>query len=196
MNKLLVMLSLCCCFLGLAGIPVAWGQKNAKLSDYPERVEIPALLAKLKDEDPLVKMKASERLAARALLRASDVKDAIGPWIEMMEKDEIAQVRMAAAKGLGMVALKPESVVPPLMKALKNDKNTGVKAAAAGALGGFGPDAKPAVSLLEEAVEETKDVAGNGKGKNLTPEDQQKLDLFKAASATLKIINGQPTKKK
>jgi HEAT repeat protein len=105
-----------------------------------------ALLAALKDSDPLVRQGAAKALSVFQL----GPPEAFGPLVKLL-KDEEPEVRSMAA-----VALKrsfPQRAVAPLMEALK-DRNPGVRSNAATGLQWLGPDAKAAVPALVEALKD------------------------------------------
>ena len=77
----------------------------------------------------------------------------VAALIQVLEGDENANARNAAAKTMGEIGPE-EGVIPALVKALEEDESTNVRVAVVGALGQIGPDAAQAVPALIQALED------------------------------------------
>jgi HEAT repeat protein len=132
---------------------------SAILSSGVDRMpgDVKSLVRELKSANPRTRISALEELGHRGAVRASEVKEAVSPIIEVLKKDRDANVRRAAATALGQVDPDPQLAVPPLTSAL-HDKVASVRIAAAGALGMLGNAAKEAVPALQE-LQKDKDRA-------------------------------------
>lgn len=183
--KRLLALGVVLVILAGVGRDEALGQKKDGPVTVPKLEEIPGLIKQLKDKETKKRIEAAARLGARGELRAKDVKEAIEPLAEMVEKDDEANVRRAAANALAKIDPDPKLVLEPLIGALKNDKDIDVRTSAAIALGRLGPAAKDAVMALQEAV-----TIGKEAGKN----DKAKTALGQAAGQALTQIRGKGKK--
>jgi HEAT repeat protein len=137
------------------------------------REDIPRLMKNLKSSVPGVRAAAANDLGELGAVRASDTKEAIPIFIEMVKKDKDAGVRKAAATALARVDADPKLAVPVLVEALK-DGSEPVRIAAIEALGILGPAARPAVKPLREIQK-----------------DKEKKQLSRAAGMALKRINAK-----
>lgn len=173
------------CILAGVGHREALGQKKDAPVSVPKLEEIPGVMKDLQNKDAKKRATAAARLGARGELRAKDVKEAIEPLAELVEKDEEASVRLAAANALAKCDPDPKLVLESLLGALKNDKDIGVRTAAATALGRLGPAAKEAISALQEAV---------AIGKEAGKDDRAKQALGQAATNALTQIRGKGKK--
>src|SRR5262245_47530391 len=99
--------------------------------------DVKSLVKELKSANPRTRVSALEELGHRGAVRASEVKEAVSPIIEVLKKDRDANVRKAAATALGQVDPDPQLAVAALTTAL-HDKVPTVRIAAAGALGTLG----------------------------------------------------------
>lgn len=124
-------------------------------------------------KDPKKKAEALEELGKLGQIMKSLVEPAV-PDIAKALEDKDADVRKAAALAYGRVDPDPKEAVPALVKLLKEDKNEGVKIAAANGLAAMGDKAKSAVSSLRE-VQKAED---------------KKSKLAKAAGDAMRSING------
>lgn len=100
---------------------------------------------------------ASERAsAARSLgYKGAYGQSAVPKIIELLQKDDENDVRVAAAEGLGNFGEKyAKSAIPALMKAAKEDKWPKVRQAALTALGEMHEAARPAIPILREALKD------------------------------------------
>ncbi len=173
--------------LGSPDVEQAFAQKKKKDTVVvPKLSEVPKLMEQLKDKDSRVRAHAAAQLAARGQVRARDVKDAIGPLVQMVKSDEDPAARRAAALALSQIDPDPQMVVTPLIAALKDDKDLDVKAACATALGALGPAAKEAVPALHEV----DGMLGAAKKKGGTKEDRAKAALKKTINGALRQITG------
>lgn len=169
--------------LGGIGHYEAYGQKKKDAEvPVPKLEEIPGLIAQLKDKDAKKRAQAAASLGARGQVRARDVKDAIETLAGMVQKDDDAGTRRAAAAALGKSDPDPKVALEPLVDALKNDKDLSVRTAAATALGQMGAGAKDALPALREAAALAKDA---GKA------DKEKKALGQAAGAAIQSIGGK-----
>jgi HEAT repeat protein len=169
--------------LGGLGHYEAYGQKK-KDGDVavPKLEEIPGLIKQLGDKDAKKRAQAAASLGARGQLRARDIKEAVETLATMVQKDDDAGARRAAAIALGKADPDPKVAVEPLVDALKNDKDFSVRTAAATALGTMGPSARDALPALREAQALAKDA-----GKN----DKEKQALGQAAGNALRAIGAK-----
>jgi HEAT repeat protein len=81
-------------------------------------------------------------------VKASAAKAALQPLLDAL-RDSSAAVREAAAIAVGRLD-EPKEVVPVLTKLLKEEKDVGVKAAAARGLGQMGAEAREALPALQD----------------------------------------------
>lgn len=102
----------------------------------------------LKSKDFPVRRTAAEEIGKIAQVKASAAKAALQPLVDALN-DSSSAVREAAAIAVGRLD-EPAEAVPALMKLLKDEKDIGVKAAAARGLGQMGPAAKEALPTLQE----------------------------------------------
>lgn len=124
-------------------------------------------------KDPKKKAEALEELGKLGQIMKSLVEPAV-PDIAKSLEDKSADVRKAGALAYGRVDPNPKEAVPALVKLLKEDKDEGVKIAAANGLAAMGDKAKEAVSSLRE-VQKSED---------------KKSKLAKAAGDAMRSING------
>jgi HEAT repeat protein len=160
----------------------ALGQKKDGDVPVPKLDAIPGLIKQLSDKDAKKRAQAAASLGARGQVRARDIKEAIETLVSMIEKDDDAGARRAAALALGKADPDPKVAVEPLVAALKNDKDFSVRTAAATALGQMGPTAKDALPALRDAVSLAKDA-----GKT----DKDKQALGQAAGNALRAIGAK-----
>ena len=104
---------------------------------------IPALTEKLTNPDKQMRSMAA---ASFARMKAGEAAGSLDALIKGLQ-DEDPTTRGWMAKGIGQSRAKPEIAIPALIAALE-DKETGVVAQAAGALGLYGPQAKDALPKL------------------------------------------------
>jgi HEAT repeat protein len=128
--------------------------------------DVPALLKDLKSKNFKTRASAAEAIGKLGAVRATDAKDAIPLFIDMVKKDREPSVRKAATEALGRVDPDPKTAVPVLLGALK-DKDVTVRQAAAAALGRFPAESETIVPALKEA----------GKDKNKMVEQAAKMAL-------------------
>jgi HEAT repeat protein len=102
----------------------------------------------LSSKDAAARKAAAEEIGKIAQVKASAAKSAVGPLLDAL-KDSNAGVREAAALAVGRLD-EPSEAVPALVKLLKDEKEIGVKAAAARGLGQMGSAAKEAMPTLRE----------------------------------------------
>jgi HEAT repeat protein len=117
----------------------------------PKREDVPKYLKQLQTSPSATdRAKAAEMLGKRGGINANDVEEAIAPLKKVLEKDDDAKVRAAAARALGNIHPEAAGTVPLLIDRLKNDSSMDVKLATVVALGQFGGEAKEAVPSLQE----------------------------------------------
>jgi HEAT repeat protein len=138
--------------VGLVGTEPVFGQRKApERVTIPELKDIPKLINQLKDKDPDKRALAIAGIAKRGELRAKDVLEAVAPLCQLATTDPDTIVREQACYALGTIVLEPKESVEALTKVLEEDKELGVKRAAAAAIGPFGGNAKSAISALRDA---------------------------------------------
>jgi len=92
----------------------------------------------LKSASSKMRIDACKDLGHLGAISASNVKDAVPVFIDLVKKDKDAGVRRAAATALGESDPDPSTAVPALTDALK-DKSNDVRIAAATALARSAP---------------------------------------------------------
>jgi HEAT repeat protein len=110
--------------------------------------EVAKYLKDLKSKDAGTRRTAAEGIGKIALVKASAAKPALQPLLDAL-KDSNTSVREAAALAVGRLD-EPADAVPALTKLIKDEKDLGVRVAAARGLGQMGPAAKEAVPTLRE----------------------------------------------
>jgi hypothetical protein len=166
----------------LAMVPIgdAQGKKKDPADQLPPRAdEMPKYMKMLTAGNSKDRAVAAEKIGLRGMVNSGDVKDAIDPLKEMLEKDSDAAVRKAAARALGNISPDPDKTVPLLTKTVKGDKALEVRLAATVALGQYGPDAKDALTVLREFATEFAD-------KKKAPEAQTIQQAIKSISGAKK----------
>jgi HEAT repeat protein len=109
----------------------------------------------LTSKDAATRRTAAEEIGKIGQVKASAAKQALSPLLDAL-KDGNAGVREAAALAVGRVD-EPAEAVPALVKLLKDEKEMGVKVAAARGLGQMGSAAKDAVPTLREVWSAARD---------------------------------------
>jgi HEAT repeat protein len=138
----------------------------------------------------------------------------VGKAIGTLKNSKVAKDRVRAADDIGRTgalrAKDVENAVEPLQDALKNDKDSEVRSAAAKALGNIAPDPEKTVPLLTEALSDKamsvkfsaitalgqfgpKASSAVTKLRELASEKKDKK-LSQAASAAIKQISGKKKK--
>jgi HEAT repeat protein len=143
--------------------------------------EVQRQIKNLKSKDAPARKDAADAIGKVAQVKVSVAKSALQPLLETLQ-DSDAKVRSAAAAALSKLD-EPNTVVPALIRVLKEDKDNPVRAAAATGLGLIGEPAKEAIAPLRDIVKELKD----GKA-----DDQRRL--VSAANEAIRQIQG-PRKK-
>ena len=157
--------------LAFAGLVAAAGSEE----------EVQRQIKNLKSKEAMVRKDAADAIGKVAQVKVSVAKPALQPLLETLQ-DSDAKVRSAAVSALSKLD-EPASVVPALIRVLKEDKDNPVRAAAATGLGLIGEPAKEALVPLRELVKELKD----GKA-----DDQKRL--VRAANEAIRQLQG-PRKK-
>jgi hypothetical protein len=135
--------------------------------DPASRAAVPALAQALEDKGPLVRM-----YAAMALFRLrTEARPAVPALIKGL-KDKANEtymnlfwmtIREMIIDALGRASAGTDEAVPALTEALKTADTDALRVAAATALGEVGPDARPAVPLLQKLLKDkhrpTRDAA-------------------------------------
>jgi HEAT repeat protein len=109
----------------------------------------------LSNKDAATRKLAAEEIGKIAQVKASAAKEAVGPLLDAL-KDKNAGVREASALAVGRLD-DPSEAVPALVKLLKDEKEMGVRVAAARGLGQMGSAAKDAVPTLREVWTAARD---------------------------------------
>jgi HEAT repeat protein len=100
---------------------------------------------------------AMRRVAVKGLGKMGPMaKPALAHLIEIVKGDLSESVRFEAVTSLGLIDLRGEMVIPPLIDALK-DRSADVSFAAAQLLGKFGSLAKSAVPALNAALDDPRE---------------------------------------
>jgi HEAT repeat protein len=124
----------------------------------PKKEDIPKYLKALEtSKSAKERASAATMIGRRGAVNVNDVKDAIEPLKELVQKDADAGVRRAAATALGQIGPEPMKTVPLLTEVVQKDKSLDVKLAAVEALTQFGPNAKSAVPTIRKLMGQTKD---------------------------------------
>ena len=113
---------------------------------------IPALIAAIDDENPVVGETALSSLADLG-------KEAEGalPAIRKALQNRAESIRRAAASAIGQVGPPAAVAVPALLDVLENDPSESVRREAVNALAGLGPDATASVPTLIRSLERDDD---------------------------------------
>jgi HEAT repeat protein len=143
--------------------------------------EVQRHIKNLKSNDAMARKDAADAIGKVAQVKVSVAKPALQPLLETLQ-DPDGKVRSAAAAALSKLD-EPSTVVPALIRVLKEDKDNPARAAAATGLGLIGEPAKEALVPLREIVKELKDAKA---------EDQRRL--VRAANEAMRQIQG-PRKK-
>jgi HEAT repeats/PBS lyase HEAT-like repeat len=117
-----------------------WGKEVVSAS--------PALARRLRDDVPVVRLKAAVALAE---LLGPQAEEAIFILIDAFSDPDAYLDRPLAAAALGRIGPKAEAAVPVLAATLRSDWG-GLRARAASALGGIGPGARPALPALRKLL--------------------------------------------
>jgi HEAT repeat protein len=117
--------------------------------------EVARYVNDLKSKDAAVRKTAAEQIGKIALVKASAAKPALHPLIDAL-KDSSSSVREAAALAVGRLD-EPAEAVSALTKVLKDEKDLGVRVAAARGLGQMGPEAKDALPTLRDVWTAARD---------------------------------------
>jgi HEAT repeat protein len=165
-------LCLGCLFLGLA-LAEAQTAKKEDIAKY-----IKSLTAK----DPQERIAACEGISAIGELKKVYATDAVDPLCAVLQKDDDAKVRLAAATALGRIEADPAKATPALIQGLR-DKERGVQAASANTLGILGPGAKAAVPVLRELADQAKVEAAKAKEEQAKAKADGDKDKEKQARA-------------
>jgi hypothetical protein len=144
--------------LALATTGDAQGKKKDGSDQLPPRAdEMPKYLKMLTAGNSKERALAAEKVGLRGQVNLGDVRSALDPLRDMLEKDGDAVVRKAAARALGNIQAEADKTVPLLTKTVKDDKVMDVRLAATVALGQYGPDAKEALPTLRQFAGEFAD---------------------------------------
>jgi HEAT repeat protein len=144
MKTLLTPASLVCLLLA-AGFATA-ATKEEQVAKY---------VKDLTSKDAATRRTAAEEIGKIGQVKASAAKEAVGPLLDAL-KDRNAGVREAAALAVGRVD-QPTEAVPALVQLLKDEKEMGVKVAAARGLGQMGSAAKDAMPTLRDVWSAARD---------------------------------------
>jgi HEAT repeat protein len=132
------------CTLVLAGLVALAPAAGAATKEE----QVAKYIKDLKSKDFPVRKTAAEEIGKIAQVKASAAKAALHPLVDALN-DSSTAVRAAAAIALGRLD-EPKEVVPALTKLLKEEKDLGVKVAAARGLGQMGAEAREALPTLQE----------------------------------------------
>jgi HEAT repeat protein len=156
-----------------------------QIGQFAERA-IPALMARLEDDNDRVRWAAAGTLGAMR----GKAEPAIPALIAAL-KDKDAKVRGAAAMALSLIGPAAKAAIPALIEALR-DATFSQQVDYARALAAFGPAAKDAVPVLVEIMPKSKDIAAASMATALGAIGPDAKD---AVPALLKAINrGDQTK--
>jgi HEAT repeat protein len=120
-----------------------------------KKEELAQHIKNLSAKDAKDRIAACDGIAAIGELKKVLAKDAVDPLCGVLQKDEDAKVRQAAAAALGRIEADAAKATPALITGLK-DKERPVQIASANALAALGSGAKDAVPLLRELAEQAK----------------------------------------
>jgi HEAT repeat protein len=141
-----MLLGLACLLLNLNG---------AAAQQPPKKEDMPKFLENLTSKDAKVRLTAVDNIAELGEIKAAYTKDAIAPLVDLVQNDEDAKVREAAATALSRIDADAARAVPALIDRLKNEKDERALQASVASIGYFGPAAKEALPLLKEFRDKT-----------------------------------------
>jgi HEAT repeat protein len=159
-------------YLAVAAVVASAATKEEQVAKY---------VKDLTSKDAMTRKSAAEEIGKIAQVKASAAKEAVGPLLDIL-KDGNAGVREAAALAVGRLD-EPTEAVPALVKLLKDEKEMGVRVAAARGLGQMGSAAKDAIPTLRDVWTAAKDAG----------KPQQKL--AQATRDAMDLIQGGKKKK-
>ncbi|MFO0808385.1 MAG: HEAT repeat domain-containing protein [Gemmataceae bacterium] len=116
--------------------------------------QVAGYIKDLKSKEAATRRKAAEEIGKIGQSRASIAKPAVQPLLDAL-KDKDADVRAAAVMAVSRLD-EPKDAVPAIVTMLKAEKESKVKAAAAGGLGLMGEASKEALPVLKEIAEKAK----------------------------------------
>jgi HEAT repeat protein len=144
MNSVITTLGFSCLLVMIPVAPAA--TKEEQVAKY---------VKDLTSKDAATRRTAAEEIGKIGQVKASAAKEAVGPLLDAL-KDRNAGVREAAALAVGRVD-EPAEAVPALVKLLNDEKEIGIKVAAARGLGQMGSAAKDAMPTLREVWSAARD---------------------------------------
>jgi HEAT repeat protein len=103
-----------------------------------------------KDDDSNVRLQAT--LALQNI--GPGAKAAVPVLVEKLRSEKTDGVRVNTAAALGMIRANPETVVPALVETFLKDKHPDARKCAMQSIGQFGPEAKLALPLLQQAAKD------------------------------------------
>jgi len=182
--RAILLACVCCIPVGLLCGPaeVSGQKKDKKKTDdtpVPKKEDVPKLINQLvKGTSAKDRAFAATQLGRAGQIQINWVKGAIEPLQKSLQKDADPGVRRAAAEALGMIAPDPETTVPILIEAVKDEKLE-VNLAAIEALGRYGPEAKAALPILREFL------------KTRVKDKKKDANIFLTVTAALREISGK-----
>jgi HEAT repeat protein len=114
---------------------------------------VPDLVKLLKNDDD-----SNVRLQATLALQniGPGAKAAVPVLVEKLRSEKTDGVRVNTAAALGMIRANPETVVPALVETFLKDKHPDARKCAMQSIGQFGPEAKLALPLLQQAAKDSQ----------------------------------------